>query len=228
MGECKYCGRNGWLLPISPLGVCYNCHPMVLMEVSQKSRIIIESEKIIQKSKNLDVQLSRCDLIVEYANALIKYEKCNIETVKPRPSELVSKYTNEKEYIILKGLQTRVIDDNQKVRVSQSPKSKINIYTKTLLKIMEYKGRMKNPSKLDVIESDVKMAIHQIQYVSYLEDAQKAEFKKQRKKALDKYYEALYFLQHDEIEDSLQHSYISFLESKIKELSGNENKTMED
>ena len=52
-----------------------------------------------------------------------------------------------------------------------------------------------------------------------IEDAKKAEFKNQRKKALDKYYEALYFLKNDEIDDSLQQDHISMIESKIKELS---------
>ena len=61
---------------------------------------------------------------------------------------------------------------------------------------------------------------HQTQLNAYLDEAKKAEFKGQRKKALDRYYDALYFLKHDEIEDALQQEHLSAIEAKINELGG--------
>ncbi len=68
-------------------------------------------------------------------------------------------------------------------------------------------------------EAKLRKVIQEIQLSSYLNDAKKAEFKGDKKKALDKYYEALYFLQHDEIDDALQTNEIEDIEAKIKELS---------
>lgn len=52
-----------------------------------------------------------------------------------------------------------------------------------------------------------------------LEAARKAEFKGQKKKALDQCQDALYFLYNDEIDDSLQAEKIVEIEAKISELS---------
>ncbi len=72
---------------------------------------------------------------------------------------------------------------------------------------------------MDQLEARVRRFSHQTQLNAYLEAARKAEFKGQKKKALDQYLEALYFLRSDEIDDSLQAEKISELEAKISELS---------
>jgi hypothetical protein len=73
---------------------------------------------------------------------------------------------------------------------------------------------------LDSLEQQIATEISKTQLNGYLEEAKKNEFKGQKKKALDKYYEALYLLKHDDVDDSLQQDNIQFLESKIKELGG--------
>jgi len=68
-------------------------------------------------------------------------------------------------------------------------------------------------------EGQKKTFIHKTQLNEYIEEAKKAEFKDQKSKALDKYQEALYFLQNDEIDDSLQKENIDELKAKISELT---------
>lgn len=219
MAQCKYCGRNGWLLQVSDLGVCSNCAPIIAMDVKQRTRIIQESEKLINNSKKLDTKLSRCEVIIEQATALLKYEQYGINVTTPLPSHVIA-YTNSiKGEILISGLQGELENATMKAQVATTPKTKINHYTKVLLKVMEYKNKLQNPQQVEKIEAILKHNIHQIQLDSYLDDAKKAEFKNQRKKALDKYYEALYFLKHDEIDDSVQQDHISMIEQKIKDLS---------
>ena len=53
-----------------------------------------------------------------------------------------------------------------------------------------------------------------------LEAARKAEFKGDKKKALDRYYDAVYFLRRDDVKDSLEEDIIGEIELKVKELGG--------
>jgi hypothetical protein len=55
---------------------------------------------------------------------------------------------------------------------------------------------------------------------AYMEKAEKAEFKGQQKKALEQYYEALYYLKHNEVDDVLKAEHIAGLEQKIRSLDG--------
>lgn len=86
------------------------------------------------------------------------------------------------------------------------------------MKIFENKELLLNKSKLDEMEIKVRKFLHETQLNAFLEEARKAEFKGNKKKALDQYKEALYFLRNDEIDDSLQAGKIKEIEKKISEL----------
>jgi len=175
--------------------------------------------RLIGESKKLDTQLSRCDLLLEHAEALMKYEEKGIPTIEPLPSALLREYRIKQDELILNGLECEVKDTLIKIGVTISPKTKINHLSKALLKIREYKPKANNSELLNDLEMKLVELIHQTQLNSYLEEAKKAEFKGQRKKALENYYEALYFLKHDEIDDALQSENISALEARIAELN---------
>lgn len=220
MAQCKYCGRSGWFLALTANGLCNNCNPIVSMDVIQRARIINDSLKLVRESKKLDTQLSRCDLIVEHASALMKYEQLGIPTLNPLPSAFVQEYQAMHDQIIVDGLTTEFENARSKAEVAPSVTSKVNLLSKALLKVREYKLKANNPSILDSLEQQISQLIQNIQLAGYLDAARKAEFKGQKKKALDQYYEALYFLKHDDINDSFQQEHISLIESKIAELGG--------
>ena len=220
MAQCKYCGRSGWFLTITTNGLCNNCNPIVVMDVAQRVRIINNSVKLVEESKKLDIRLSRCDLIVEHASALMKYEQLGIPTVEPLPSASVQEYQLMHDQIIVDGLTSEFEGARSKAEVVPSVTTKVNLLSKALLKVREYKPKANNPSILDSLEQQISQLIRDTQLAGYLDAARKAEFKGQKKKALDQYYEALYFLKHDDIDDSLQQEHINLIESKIAELGG--------
>jgi len=92
MAQCKMCGRKGFLLSVSANGLCKSCDQIVVMDVQQRGRIINDCMKLIDKSKNIKTRLSRCDLLIEHAQALLEYEHKGIPTVNPSPSQLLSNY----------------------------------------------------------------------------------------------------------------------------------------
>src|SRR3990170_938630 len=224
MASCKLCDRSGWFLSVTEDGLCKNCAPMVSMEVKQRLRVISDSEKLAETTKKLDTLVSRCDVAIAYAEELTKYEKRGIATRDPPPSVIAQRFRLKKDQRILDAFKQECLDAQQQMLVA-TPKTKVKQLSKVLLHLRDYKGKMSNAALLGPIEQLLIAGIHDTQLNGYLDGAKRAEFKKQNKKALDLYYEALYFLKHDEIQDSLQTKHISEIEEKIKEFErGSANK----
>jgi hypothetical protein len=64
------------------------------------------------------------------------------------------------------------------------------------------KKEIKDPTQLNNLENRIKAYTHKIQIKSFLDEADKAEFIGNMKKALDQYQEGLYFLKKDNIDDT--------------------------
>ena len=75
-----------------------------------------------------------------------------------------------------------------------------------------------DPTTGETIELELKSLIHKTKLDKFLEAAKKAEFKGNKKKAIDQYQEALYFIRNDDVPDDQQGQYIEKIESKLKEL----------
>ena len=100
MATCKLCKRSGIFFKVNSEGLCENCYPTFLLSVESLLRIINESIKIIDESKNLKTRIKRCEIIVQRAGVLVKYEEAGIKTTKPSPSEYVKFYTAKKIELI--------------------------------------------------------------------------------------------------------------------------------
>lgn len=129
MGQCKYCGKKGFFVSIDKDGLCRNCAPALLMQVNQSIRVIKESEEIINKSKNLDTRISRCDTILFHLKHLIELERKGIPTLNIPPSKLFEKVTNERDKIISESRQGKYIKgENKQGKVKDEDKLDYNDY----------------------------------------------------------------------------------------------------
>lgn len=212
-----------WAKGAFPVGkwecLCKTCEPTIIREIQSRARIIKDCMKLVDESKNLKTRLSRCDLLIEHAQALLKYQEKGIPTITPSPSQLLAEYSAMRDQIILDSLTAEAEKMLAKAEIEATPRTSINEANKVLLRIQEGKQELQDSSKLDHLEKRVRRFKHETQLNAYLEAAHKAEFKGQKKKALDQYQEALYFLQTDEIDDSLQKGKIGEIKTKISELS---------
>lgn len=114
MGQCKYCGKRGFFLSVDKDGLCRNCAPALLMRVQESIRVIKESEAIINKSKNIDTRISRCDTILIHLEGLIELEMKGIPTLNISPSKLLRQVINEKNKIIFGGMGGNVVKGEYK------------------------------------------------------------------------------------------------------------------
>jgi|GEM_PF-1710381 hypothetical protein len=118
MGQCKYCGKKGFFVSIDKDGLCRNCAPILLMQVQQSIRVIKESEDIINRSKNVDIRISRCDTILIHLKRLIELEQKGISTINISPSKLFQQVTNERDKILSEATRGKPIkDENNQIKV---------------------------------------------------------------------------------------------------------------
>ena len=220
MAQCKWCDRSGWFLSVTSQGVCKNCAPVIAIDAESRARVLKESAEIIRSSKKPETRLSRCDLIIKYASALERYERRGITVLETPPSTIISRFKNVREQILAEAAQSTADAARAKASVASTVKSKVGILSKALLAIREYAAKSERPDGLAQIEGAISRETHLAQLLGYLDEAKKAEFKGQKKKALDQYYEALYLLRHDDVDDSLQRDQIGVIEAKIFEFGG--------
>jgi len=221
MAQCKLCDRSGWFLSLSSNALCQRCEPFFQLDLHQRVRIIQDSQEIIKASRNLDTKLSRFQVAIDHLAALREYERHGIETVQPEPSEAIRNYVHRRTEEIADHAKLAHDDAVAKADLAVSSRSKVTALSKGLLKLRDLTQYA--PDSIKGLNQDLLQRIAKTTMTDYLEKARKAEFKGQQKKALEQYYEALYFLKHDEVDDSLQMEHITVLEQKIVELGGSLN-----
>jgi len=222
MGQCIWCGRKGIFVSVDRNNLCRNCQPAIYLDIQQRGRIVEESQKLIEKSENFKTRIHRIGVILEHAQALTQYEEKGVSTITPPPSECEKHYIDLKNELTYENITSEIEKIMNKAKIALSAKTKMTEANKAVLKIIERKKELQDEDKIDNLnkkEKDIKNFMHKTQLNEFLEEAKKAEFKGQQSKALDKYQEALYFLQTDEIDDSLQKEKIDGIKSKISELS---------
>ena len=219
MGTCVWCGKSGFFLSVNKHGLCRSCESVIAVEAHSRMRVINESVEILKKTKSLGTALSRIDIMVEHARELKKFhDKCP-NLITPSPDEIIQICKRSRNEFIEKFTLEEIEKHKIKAELVASPTSKITELTKALIKIKDAQDKCEGVSQaLSNKEKSIQSIIHKYKLEGFLEAAKKAEFKKQYKKALDQYQEALYFLKNDDVPDIKQSEQITLLENKIKEL----------
>jgi hypothetical protein len=99
---------------------------MVVMDVTQKGRLVNDCLKLVDSSKNLDVQLTRYDFLMENLRALLVYEQKGIPTCSPLPSFILRDYENRRDKLVFDHLSSAFRLASERVPVSRTTKSKLN------------------------------------------------------------------------------------------------------
>lgn len=212
---CKSCGEEADRL--SSQGLCRYC----VENINDKLNTIRSlNKKIADTSAMIGTRILDCDFLIEYAEELLEIEKKGINVSDPKQSFIIAKFQEVKKHLKLEKVKEEVEKSLEKAKLVTTIKTKINSANKALLKISDAKKKLDyGIETLKQMEIEVKHFIHKIKLDDFIEKAQKFEFKGNKKKALDQYQEALYFLKTDEINDSFQKGEIEEIEKKINELS---------
>ena len=218
MAECKRCGARGLFLYVSSAGICGSCEAELNIVVPNLMRIIKDSAELVNKSKNWKTRLSRCDLGIEKAEELMPLEDKGILTASPSIAQILQDFKDSREEVIRSAIEKTYEDARAKAQTAATPRSQITAAKKGLLNLRQVYEEVGNHPLIPKVANRLKEYAHGLELNTYITAAQKAEFKKNYKKALDQYQEALFFLKTDDIDDSLQADIIGKLERKIREL----------
>ena len=216
IAQCKILDLAGWFLSLSENALCKECDVSFQIDLHERVRVIQDSVKIIKTSRNLDTKLSRIRFAIDNLKVLHRYEQHGISTILPEPSEAIQNYELRiQEEVTAHAV---IIHDEAMAKIDTTESGKLTALSKALLKLRNL--AKDNSMNLKNLEQSLSDRIARETVSDYLEKARKAEFKGQKKKALENYYEALYFLANDEIDDHLQAQHMSVLEKKILFLGG--------
>lgn len=218
MAQCMNCGRSGFFLSIDDRGLCSKCGPIVTFDVQQRVRIINESQEIVNKTKSFGTKHRRIDVIIMQLKDLkIKYEDKGISAVEGDLSLGIQEAERARADFIDEEVKFIIDSVLAKSKLAETKASKLSPLKKGIEKIRE----MSSIGESRDFKEDEKQLwgiVHEIELNHYLEEAKKAEFKGNRKKALDQYQEALYFLMNDDIPDELQKNNMDNIKAKIDQL----------
>ena len=219
MAKCNYCSKKGFFLGVDENSLCNKCSPFVVSDIENRARIVSESLKLAQTGKTFSTRISRIDVLISNLDVLLTYEVKDIPTISPKPSELLKDIkllrrdtiTNEVNEIFTKSV-------NQ-ADVAATPTSEYNALSKGFLKVQEI---------LDVNNGDdhnfeqllrLKLLMHKAKIEGYISEARKAEFKGNAKKAIDQYQEALFYIENDDVDDSLQSDLLNQVKERLAALT---------
>ncbi len=122
--------------------------------------------------------------------------------------------------LIATTLEKELEEALAKAEARSTVKSKVSTLSKLAVHVEGYAAHPDAPATRPALKQRIQDVILRVQLEDHLEAARKAEFEGQRKKALDAYYEALYLLRHDEVDDAPQGDRIRPIEEKVLSLGG--------
>jgi len=177
-----------------------------------------DSLKLAREGKTFSTRISRCDLLLEHAEHLLEYERKGIPTLTPLPSELIEEFKRYRGELVLEEAMQVAEKAKAKAEVAATATSKQNALGAGLLKVREIMQNNEDVIAIGGIELELKTLMRKAKLDGFLEAAKKAEFKGNKKKAIDQYQEALYFIRNDDVPDDQQNEEIRQIEAKLKDL----------
>lgn len=218
MAQCLYCGKKGWFLSVSELGLCKSCEPGVMFSVNRTVEIIKESQDIIEKTKKFETAIGRYDLIIgKITDLKDRYYSKGIKVLTKDPDELIEAIKADKANAIDQEAHNQVEKYLTKAELAKTLNSKINNANKALLLLKDFEDKY-GYKNLD-LENKVKYFIFRAELDDYIDKAERAEFKEQTKKAMDLYMDALYLIKNSEFDEEGIEKHIESALEKLKKKS---------
>lgn len=125
MAHCRYCGKRGLLVAVNVDGLCGDCQVEILQQVPQVVRIINESEKIIESSKNWKTRLSRCDDIDQFLKRFESYAERGIEVFSQPLRDCLQEDSDRRMNVIEETVQSLFEAATTKAETAATPRTRI-------------------------------------------------------------------------------------------------------
>lgn len=152
MGTCLYCGKHGPSIRVGVDGLCSRCVGPVTTMVEDARRLIWQSDRILNKSRNHTTRLYRCELVLKRLPQLEHLEKAGIPTTDPPPSELREIFRGEREVIVCVQVLEKVERLLSRSEQAGTRKGKRRPIEQGLELVAGVKATLRQPEKLGGVE----------------------------------------------------------------------------
>lgn len=167
MALCKWCGRSGRFLSVNQEGLCKRCSSVVGYEISEKVRSLNELLKIFLGDEELKAALSHCDLIINQASFLTKFEAKGIVTLTTPPSVVVQQYQDLKEKLPREWFKAELESTLAEAAATKNSNSKMALLSLFLRKLQRYRSQACDPGGLEDLEKQASEALRAIRQKVY-------------------------------------------------------------
>ena len=153
MGKCKVCGKSGLFLKLKN-GLCESCYEEYFKYctlIPQLQRIIDDSVKIINNTKDIETFYSRYDLIIKHLDTLIESEKY-IQYKGQTPTEMKSKLLSQIDAEVGSMLCRYFQAIDNKIEGLKTEKSKVNNFLNFIQTVSPYVERFNEDNQKLIIQ----------------------------------------------------------------------------
>ena len=219
MPKCNYCLKKGFFQGVDQNNLCKKCSPFVVPDIENRTRIVQESLKLVQTGKTFSTRISRSDLLISNLDALLEYEMKDIPTITPKPSSIIQEIRELRQETITNEVNEIFTRSVNQADVAASSTAQYNALSRGFLKVQEILDANNG------LEHDfdqllrLKLLMHKAKIEGFINEAKKAEFKGNTKKAIDQYQEALFYIENDDVDDALQSDLINQVQERLKSLT---------
>jgi tetratricopeptide (TPR) repeat protein len=149
MAKCRYCGSKGWLNAVDNNGLCRECQQIYLPDIVNRCRIVLESNKIIEKSKNIDTILSRVDVAIENLEVLKQYHDRGVPTFSAPPQDLIIEFEADQAAAINRFIHEQFVMARAAIESSSTPAGKMGGYKKAIERLNKLLTQTRDVSQIE-------------------------------------------------------------------------------
>ncbi len=175
MASCRFCGCSSWLFSLCPAGLCGNCEHLVSAELEQRARVLAESRRGFEDTRNAATKLDRLDLAVVQLEALAVYERRGISTPVESAERRLRETRRELDALVMRTAKEDLDRTMAGVRAEPDPERKARALSEFLLRLKDYAARAGVKGPLPVLEKKVRGAVWRVRLNAALERARRAE-----------------------------------------------------
>jgi hypothetical protein len=157
--------------------------------------------------------------MLDMLHDLLPYHQIGMPLFRASVPSLIDSVIEIQETVIKENAERVAESQLIKAEAAATKATKLTAAAKALQEVQAAKAELGDDDDLLELETRVKDFLHSTHMNAFMDEARKHEFKGNKKKALDQYQEALYFLLTDEIDDAQQQEIIAEIKGKIEELS---------
>lgn len=221
MASCNNCGNRGFFLSVDNNGLCSSCSQIFLPQIVNDCRIVVESSKIIENSKNGKTIISRCDVGLAALSRLRPFDRKGIPTLTEPLAEIEAGIRSFRSETVQKLVGEQVFLARAKQESASTPAGKLGGYGKAIDNLNKMLLEFDDVSDVEPAIAELVRERDKVRIEIALLKTEKLLAKGKSKLAKEALIDLLVEIKHDTTPVSEQADEIAAIESRIREIGSN-------